>query len=120
MKDKKLEKILEELEDPNYQGGSWALSPNASPLEKSKYAICEKVISYKQDNNLTIKDIAQKVELSKAEVEDILHYHLDYFTLDRLVIYASKLLAPTQEIKVIVEESRNNTSQKKAKVSFHA
>ena len=113
MKDKKLEKILEELEDPNYQGGSWALSPNATPLEKSKYAVCEKVVSHKQDNNLTIEDIAKKVELSKAEVEDILHYHLDYFTLDRLVMYASKLLSPKQEIKVIVEE-------RKKKASVHA
>ncbi|MCE8162886.1 MAG: hypothetical protein I3273_01030 [Candidatus Moeniiplasma glomeromycotorum] len=105
MKDKKLEKILGELENPNYQGGSWALSPNASPLEKSKYAICEKVVSYKQDNKLTIEEIAKKVELSQAEVEDILHYHLDYFTLDRLVVYANKLLAPNQEIKVIVEDT---------------
>ena len=30
-------KYLERIEDPNYQGGSWALPENATPLEKSKH-----------------------------------------------------------------------------------
>ena len=103
--EKEFEKYLQKIEDPNYQGGSWALSPRASSLDKSKYAICEKVVCYKQDNNLSIEEIAQKIELSRAETEDILHYHLDYFTLDRLVFYVDKLLFPDQEIKLSIEKS---------------
>ena len=101
------EKYLQKIEDPNYESETnFALPENATPLEKSKYDICEKIVSYKQDNNLSIENIAQKVALSKAEVEDILHYHIDYFTLDRLVDYACKLLAPKEEVKVTVEERR--------------
>src|SRR5215217_1081481 len=94
--DKELKKILEELEDPNYHGGSWALSPDASPLEKSKYKICQQVIRYKRENKLSTEDLAQQIQLSLAETDDILHCHLTYFTLDRLVDYASKLFEPLE------------------------
>ena len=36
------QKYLEELCDPNYQRGSWALSENATPLEQAKYEIFKK------------------------------------------------------------------------------
>ena len=100
---KEFEKYLERVEDPNYQGGSWALSPNASPLEKSKYELCKKMIVYKREKKLTTEKLAQKIQLSKAETEDILHYRTDYFTLDRLMNYTSKLF-PTNEVKITLVE----------------
>ncbi|MCE8162887.1 MAG: hypothetical protein I3273_01025 [Candidatus Moeniiplasma glomeromycotorum] len=38
--------------------------------------------------------------ISKAETEDILFCHIEKFTLDRLVVYSSKLF-PTLEIEVV-------------------
>jgi predicted XRE-type DNA-binding protein len=98
-------KYLEELCDPNYQGGSWSLPENATPLEKAKHEICKQIVIYIQDNNLSVMEIAQKIQLSKAEAEDILYYRIDYFTLDRLVTYATRLLKPL-EIKMIVEAKK--------------
>src|SRR5947207_2745071 len=89
--EREFEKFLERIEDPNYQGGSWALSENATPLEKSKYELCKKMIVYKREKKLTTEKIAQKISLSLAETEDILHYRTDYFTLDRLMSYTGKL-----------------------------
>jgi hypothetical protein len=94
---------LAKIEDPNYQGGSRSLSPNASFLEKSKYELCKSIIFYKREKKLTTEKIAQKMLLSKAEAEDILHYRTELFTLDRLMNYASKLLA-NFEVKVILTE----------------
>jgi hypothetical protein len=34
------QKYLEALCDPNYQGDSWFLPENATPLEQAKYKIC--------------------------------------------------------------------------------
>ena len=45
-------KYLEELEDPNYQGGSWALPENPTPLEQAKYDICRQVGS-----NISVGDV---------------------------------------------------------------
>jgi len=90
------QKYLEELEDPNYQGGSWTLPENPTPLEVTKYEICKMVVSHKQDKKLTTQKIAQKIQLSQAETEDILYYRIDHFTLDRLMDYASRLFNPLQ------------------------
>lgn len=106
------QKYLEELEDPNYQGGSWALPENATPLEQAKHDICRQVVSYKLDTKIGTEEIAQKLQLSKAETEDILYYRIDYFTLDRLVAYATRLFKPL-EVKMVVERKKTD------KVSLH-
>src|SRR4051812_36387474 len=74
-------KYLERIEDPNYQGGSWALPENATTAEKTKYELCEKVIKYKRNKKLTTEKLAKQIQLSKAETEDILYCRIDYLTL---------------------------------------
>ena len=95
-------KYLEELNDPNYQGGSWSLPENPTPLEQAKYEICRQIVSYKLDTKISTEELAQKIQLSKAETEDILYYRIDYFTLDRLVFYASKLFSPLK-VRMAIE-----------------
>ena len=109
---KDFERYLERVEDVNYQGGSWALPENATTSEKAKYEVCEKVIKYKRNNKFTTEKLAQKLQLSKAETEDILYYRIDYFTLDRLVAYASRLFSPLS-VKMVIE------SKKTEKLSSH-
>src|SRR2546423_15586754 len=87
-KDKEFEKILQELEDPKTIGiGSWALPANATPLEKTKYNICQNILRYQRENNLSDEEIAQRINLTQAETEDILFCRIPYFTLDRLMTY---------------------------------
>jgi predicted XRE-type DNA-binding protein len=81
------------------------LPENATPLEKAKYELCEKILGYQQDNNLSDKEIAQKIHLTTGETKDILYCHIDYFTLDRLITYASRLFS-TSEIKVIIKPKK--------------
>jgi|SRR5438552_16574136 len=97
------QKYLEELNDPNYSGGSWALPENPTPLEQAKYEVCQKVIRYKRNNELSTEKLAQKIQLSKAETEDILYCRIDYFTLDRLMDYTNKLFSPC-EVKITIEK----------------
>ncbi|CAG8623187.1 825_t:CDS:2, partial [Diversispora eburnea] len=86
-------------------GGSWALSENATTSEKTKYELCEKVIRYKRHKQLTTEKLAQKVQLSKAEMEDILYCRIDYLTLDRLLSYTDKLFAPAQ-LEITIKEPK--------------
>jgi len=104
------EKYVQSLEDPNYQGGSWALPENANTSERTKYEICEKVIKYKRNNKLTTEKLAQKIQLTKPETEDILYCRLDCFTLDRLLTYTDKLFAPSQLRIIIGEPTRRKRS----------
>src|SRR5437763_11210546 len=100
-------KYLEELNDPNYQRGSWSLPENSTPLEQAKYEICKQIVSYKLDTKISTEELAQKIQLSKAETEDILYYRIDYFTLDRLVSYATRL---PLEIKMVVKAEKADKS----------
>ena len=104
-------KYLEKIEDPNYQGGAYDLPENPTNLERMKYDICQTVLSYKLVNKLTTQKIAEKIQLSKAETEDILFCRIERFTLDRLIDYTSKLLSFPQ-IKIVMPEiSKVNQSE---------
>jgi predicted XRE-type DNA-binding protein len=90
---------LNQLSNPNYQGGSWVLPDNPTPLEKSKHELCREILIYQRKNKLTDEEIAEQMELTLPETEDILHYRINYFTLDRLITYANKLFK-TEPLKI--------------------
>jgi hypothetical protein len=102
-------KYLQEIEKPDYDGPdiSRALPANASSLERAKYKLCEKILAYQQDNNLPIEEVADRIKLTTAETKDIFHYHLDYFTFDRLITYANRLFSPAK-IEVTISEKKDN------------
>src|SRR6185437_14439105 len=108
-KNQDFKKYLQEIESPEYNGAdaSWGLPENPTVLEKTKYEICEKILAYQQDNDLSDKEIAQKIHLTTGETRDVLYCHIDYFTLDRLITYAERLFS-TSEIKVIIEPKKDN------------
>jgi predicted XRE-type DNA-binding protein len=109
MKEKNFKKYLQEIESSDYDGSdiSRALPANASPIDKTKYKICEKILAYQQDNNLSIEEVTKRIKLTTAETKDIFHYHLNCFTLDRLLTYANRLFSPA-EIEVIINEKKDN------------
>lgn len=89
--DPEFKDYLNQLASPNYQGGSYMLPENPTPLEKSKHEICRAILLYQQENKISDEELAERMELTLAEIEEILHYRIAFFTLDRLVSYASKL-----------------------------
>ena len=95
------EEYIKQLENPNYQGGSWALPENPTPLEKSKYEICREILIYQRKHKLTDEKIAQLMELTLPETEDILYYRTNYFTLDRLLTYVNKLFK-NEPLKLVI------------------
>ena len=107
------EKILQELETPFYIGeGFWSLPENPTPLEKVKYDICQKILAYQQKYKLTDKEIAQRINLTTAETEDILFCRIDYFTLDRLMTYANKLFKAEPLMIGVIKDKNLNGKRK--------
>jgi hypothetical protein len=72
------------------------LSANATPLEKAKYKLCKSILGYKQDNDLTTKDIAKQLGLTITKTEKILYSHIDELVFEELVSYANCLHVPCQ------------------------
>lgn len=102
--DKEFKEYLNQLSSPKYQGGSWVLSKNATPLQKSKHELCKEILIYQRKHKLTDEELAEQMELTLAETEDILHYRIDYFTLDRLMTYANKLFKTEPLMIGIIKE----------------
>jgi hypothetical protein len=103
---KPFKEYLAEIEDPNYQGGSWALPENPTPLEKAKYELCEKILGYQEDNNLSDKELRQKTGLSQDKLEDILFTRIEKVNSDELINVASKLFAPCQ-VEITIRKDKS-------------
>jgi len=84
---------LERMRKPGYRYINRGLSLNATPLEKSKYDICQDILLYTQENNISDQDLKKKLDVKQIELDYLVYCHVDKFTLDQLVNYASKLFA---------------------------
>jgi predicted XRE-type DNA-binding protein len=105
-KEKSFKEILAEIEDPKNIGrGSWSLPRNATAAEKTKYEICEKILGYQEDNDLSDEAMARKTHLTQSELEDILFCRISKFSLDYLMNIASNLFS-SGEIKIAVKEKK--------------
>jgi len=105
-KEKPFKEVLAEIEDPNYQGGSWALPENATPLEKAKYELCEKILGYQEDNNLSDQQLRKTTGLSQEKLEDILFTRIEKVNSDELINVASKLFAPC-EVEITIKKDKS-------------
>ena len=72
-KEKEFEKVLAEIESPQDWGnGSWSLPENPTTLEKTKFNICQNILRYQREKKLSDEKLAQIIDLTQSETEDIL------------------------------------------------
>src|SRR3954453_14638773 len=84
------QEIIKKLSDPNHEG-NLALTPDATPLEKAKYELCQSILAYKQDKKVSTEKVAQKIQLSIPETKELFLGHIHKFTFDRLITYVTNL-----------------------------
>lgn len=95
----KKREIQEALKKLEQKEGTLALSPNATPLEKFRYGICQKFLTYKYEHNLTQRELAKMLEIDDAKMSKILHHRIKEFSTDRLINLYLKI-NPNIEIEV--------------------
>jgi len=69
------------------------LPKTASPLEKMKYLICQKIVAYKNDRKITQRQLAKKLGENESLVSKMVHYNIEEFTVDRLMKFLHVLYA---------------------------
>lgn len=72
---------------------------NISPVEKTKYDLCEQFIIYHQEEGITQTKMAERLGVTESRVSEILHYHIERFTIDKLLELLTKI-RPEVKIKV--------------------
>ncbi|MBL7664533.1 MAG: XRE family transcriptional regulator [Bacteriovoracaceae bacterium] len=93
---KDIEQALKKLEKVD---GTLALKANATALEKFRWDLCQKFITYKKLHKINQRELAQTLEVDEAKVSKILHHRIDEFSTDRLIGLYLKL-EPELKLKV--------------------
>jgi predicted XRE-type DNA-binding protein len=83
----KKEKLNEVMKNLEVADASRMLPKDASTVDKIKFELCKSFVIYKQENDLNQRELAQKLEIDPALMSKVLHYHIEEFTIDRLVRY---------------------------------
>lgn len=92
---------LERMKQLGYRRINQGLMPDATPTDKAKYEICQSILKYMHENNLSEKEIGKKLGIKKQEnLEHLLFCHVNNLDLDELGEYAGKLLG-SYELKVV-------------------
>lgn len=84
----KIKKTLEKLEKVE---GTLALHEHPTALEKFRWDLCQKFISYKQKNNFSQREMASLLGIDEGKVSKIVHHRIDEFSTDRLISLYEKL-----------------------------
>lgn len=67
------------------------LPQDASSVDKVKYQLCKKFVTYLQDQNISQAELARKLNVDRSRVNWIVKYKLEHFTIDRLYELLGKL-----------------------------
>ena len=81
----KIKALLEKAEP------SRTLPKNATKAEQIKYKICEKFVAYIIDNRVSQVELAKRLNMDPARLNEIVKYRIDLFTIDKLVEFADRL-----------------------------
>lgn len=71
--------------------GSRFVPEDADPVERIKYGLCEILVRYCLNHEMSQRDLAKILDVSESRVSEIVHYRIEKLTIDRLVKHLAKL-----------------------------
>ena len=67
------------------------LPKNASKADRLKYELCEKFVIYLTRHKISQAQLARKLKVDPARINEIIKYRIDLYTVDKLMDLAEKL-----------------------------
>jgi len=77
------------------------IDKDAPPLDQMKFNLCQRILKFKREQELTGQDIAKILDLGPAVVSRILHCQISRFKVDALLGYYFTLILSTDNDKLI-------------------
>ncbi len=93
---KTLDRIMKDLEKSE---GTMHLNDEATPLEKFRWSLCQKLLVYMRKNNLKQRDLATQLGIDEPEMSRILHHRIERVSTDKLARMVQEL-EPDVKLKV--------------------
>jgi predicted XRE-type DNA-binding protein len=91
-----IEQILNAVSDEDFVD---ILPEDASNVDKVKYQLCKKFVSYLEKEEITQAELSRRLDVDRSRVNWIVKYRIEHFTIDRLYELLEKL-DPNVELKV--------------------
>lgn len=104
-----IEKVIKRMTQPGYRRINKGLKPNATTEEKIKYNLCKNIVGHAIKNDLTEKELTQKLGVGQEKLEYILFCHVNKLTFQELTSYIDSLHIPL-EIKIINQYGRKEAT----------
>jgi predicted XRE-type DNA-binding protein len=89
-----LEKVRKRIARPGYRRVNIGLLPDATEADKVKYHLCKSILAYEQDNNVSEKELRNKLGINQVKLEHILFAHISKLTIEELINCLDKLPIP--------------------------
>jgi predicted XRE-type DNA-binding protein len=86
--EKELKSIRAKLEKAE---PSRTLPKSASKADRLKYELCEKFVSYLLKHKMSQAQLARKLKVDPARINEIVKYRIDLYTVDKLLDLAERL-----------------------------
>ena len=86
--EKELKSIRAKLEKAE---PSRTLPKNASKADRLKYELCKKFVSYLLKHKMSQAQLARKLKVDPARINEIVKYRIDLYTVDKLLDLAERL-----------------------------
>ncbi len=93
---KRLDKVRARLDKAE---GTLMIAPDATPLERFRWDLCQKFLQYKLEHDMTQDELAKCIGVDKAKMSKILRHRIEEFSTDRLIKLYQEL-DPMVKIKV--------------------
>ena len=93
-------KVLDRIDKGNMKPTS-LIGSDASPIDKMKFNICQKVIKFKRVRDYSNKELAEIIDVGPAVISRVLHCQIDRFKVDALLGYYFSLVVSTKDKKLM-------------------
>ena len=77
------------------------LDASASPIDKMKFNICQRILKFKRENEYSNLELAEIIGVGPAVVSRILHCQISRFKVDSLLTYYFSLVVSSNNSKLI-------------------
>lgn len=79
--DKKLKKVE----------GTLMVGPSSSPVEKFRWELCQSLVKYMVENDLSQVAFARLLGIDQSRVSEIVNHRIDRVSTDKLIAYNEKI-----------------------------
>lgn len=79
--------------------GTLMVGPSSSPAEKFRWELCQNLVRFMVQKNLSQIDFAKRLGIDQARVSEVVNHRIDKVSTDKLIAY-NEIINPKVEFKI--------------------